>query len=453
MRQILLVEPPYRNKYPPLGLMKISTYHKEKGDYVCFAKGCDGEKRAHKWDRIYIATLFTFYWNQTVKTIKYYEKSVNDRSQIIIGGVMATLLKRDIEQLTNATPVAGLLNRKGKIGYGDDDVIDSLVPDYHVLEDICYEYPVNDAYFGYMTRGCKRKCGFCAVHIIEPEFINYIPMKEQKDIIDRKYGEKKDLLLLDNNILASSDFDKITDEILEMGFYKGAKLNNRKRYVDLNQGIDARYLTRRKIKRLAELPVRPLRIAFDDIRMKDAYIKKIKWASELGFARLSNYILFNYKDTPEDFYERLRINIELNKELGLKIYSFPMKFVPVTHKNRRYIGPNWNKRYIRGIQCILNATHGVVGPGEEFFQKAFGRNVDEFKRIILMPDDYIIYRAMYELNGAAEWKDIYSSLSEQQGEKFHSIVFENDFRNGLITDDPSINNLLEHYKNPKLKGT
>ena len=39
MREILLVEPPYRNKYPPIGLMKISTYHKSIGDNVTFIKG------------------------------------------------------------------------------------------------------------------------------------------------------------------------------------------------------------------------------------------------------------------------------------------------------------------------------------------------------------------------------------------------------------------------------
>ena len=38
-RQILLVEPNYKNKYPPMGLMKISTYYKNLGDHVTFFKG------------------------------------------------------------------------------------------------------------------------------------------------------------------------------------------------------------------------------------------------------------------------------------------------------------------------------------------------------------------------------------------------------------------------------
>ena len=38
-REILLIEPNYRNKYPPMGLMKISTYYKGLGDNVTFFKG------------------------------------------------------------------------------------------------------------------------------------------------------------------------------------------------------------------------------------------------------------------------------------------------------------------------------------------------------------------------------------------------------------------------------
>ena len=38
-RNILLLEPNYKNKYPPIGLMKIATYHRMLGDNVVFFKG------------------------------------------------------------------------------------------------------------------------------------------------------------------------------------------------------------------------------------------------------------------------------------------------------------------------------------------------------------------------------------------------------------------------------
>ena len=118
-----------------------------------------------------------------------------------------------------------------------------------------------------------------------------------------------------------------------MGFHKGAKLNGKKRYVDFKQGIDLRLLTKDKMKKLAEIPIKPLRIAFDRYSLKDKYVKALRLAAECGIKYLSNYILFNYDDTPEEFYLRLRINVDLNEEFerqgySTRIWSFPMKYSP-----------------------------------------------------------------------------------------------------------------------------
>ena len=61
MMDVLLIEPGYRNKYPPIGLMKISYFHKYiYHDYVRFAKGELPEGfKYKKWDRVYVTTLFT----------------------------------------------------------------------------------------------------------------------------------------------------------------------------------------------------------------------------------------------------------------------------------------------------------------------------------------------------------------------------------------------------------
>ena len=88
--KILLVEPDYKNKYPPMGLMKISTYHRNKGDYIYFYKGiydCD-----EIWDKIYITTLFTFDYKKVVKTIEYYKNRVHSIKDIYVGGILASLM-------------------------------------------------------------------------------------------------------------------------------------------------------------------------------------------------------------------------------------------------------------------------------------------------------------------------------------------------------------------------
>ncbi len=296
------------------------------------------------------------------------------------------------------------------------------------------------------TRGCIRKCPFCAVPKIEPEYNGYIPLKKQINIIDQRYGEKKDLLLLDNNVLASPMFDHIVDEIKEIGFYRGATLSNKKRHVDFNQGIDLRLLTKEKMKRLAELSVKPLRIAFDSIKYEKEYKQKVRWAAEYGLKHLSNYILYNYDDTPEDLYNRLKINIDLNEELGTKIFSFPMKYIPVKDTDRRYVDEkHWNRRYLRSIQCILNATHGVVGLKRQFFEAAFGKDLQEFKKLLLLPDKYLIYRYENLDEGTKEWDEIYNSLTDSERNDFYSIVFENRFDEDTSSKFPKVNELLRHY--------
>jgi len=442
--KILLIEPSYQCKYPPLGLMKLSTFHKQRGDEVVFVKGLDKNKKNGAWDRIYISTLFSFYWDITIKTINYYECSVKDLKNLFIGGPMATVMAKEIEEITGFKTIQGLLNEKGKLNITGDHLIDNMVPDYDLLKQISYKYISDDAYYSYATRGCIRKCLFCAVPKIEPLYQEYVPFKKQIQSIKQNFGEKKDLLLLDNNILASPCFEKIINDIKELGFSKDERYNGKLRYVDFNQGVDLRKITKEKMKLLSEIAIRPLRIAFDDIKYKDQYIKVIEMAAEYGILNLSNYILYNYKDTPKDFYERLKINVELNKKLGTKIFSFPMKYIPVSNKNRFFIGENWNQRFLRGIQCVLHVTHGVVSPNKPFFEAAFGKNYSEFKKILLMPDSYIMYRESKKKNKVKQWHDTLEKLTAAQKKQFMENILNNTFT--FVSEYKNVNKMMSFYK-------
>jgi len=434
MTKILLIEPSYKNKYPPLALMKISTYHKSKGDKVVFAKGKILEIKNMHWDRIYISTLFTFHWKTTLDTIDFYKNSVTHMSDIFCGGVLATVLAGELRAEFDITILPGLLDKSGILG-DDDCIIDVLPPDYSIIEPslnpyLSYDYSVRDSYIVYATRGCIRSCSFCAVPTMEPCFTSYIDIKHQVNYIKNNFGEKKHLLLLDNNVLASDEFYKIIDDIKELGYQKGATyrkmMNGRtsvsRKYVDFNQGIDARLLTRDKCLKLSEIAIRPLRIAFDsaDEESVALYKEKTLLAAECGIEHLSNYMLFNFEDKPEDFYNRLHISMMLNEtfsDMGYKsrIWIFPMKYTPTSGLNsldRKFIGINWNRKYLRAIQCVLNATHGVVGPKKDFFHAAFGKDLDEFFKILAMPEKYIINRNLYEDNGlTSQWYKEFKKLS------------------------------------------
>jgi len=461
MRNILLVEPPFKSKYPPLGLMKVAAYHKRLHDRVVFVKGCIPEMRAERWDRVYVSSLFTYYWKETVKAIDYYQDSVPRRSDVIVGGVLATLLQDDLELETGATVIPGLLNTPGILDRSNKINIDTLTPDYSILKDANFTYTLQDCYIGYATRGCPNGCSFCAVQKIEPKFNGYLPLRRQIQLIEELYGEKRNLILLDNNVLASERFADIIRDIKALGFKRGATYSYRneagrtttvRRYVDFNQGLDSRLLTEDKMALLSEIAIKPIRIAFDDIRFRKIYEKKVRLAAKYDLKYLSNYILYNYKDHPDDFYDRLRINLDLNDELGLQIFSFPMRYVDLKSKDRRTstpgnIGKHWNVKYLRAIQCVLIRTRGLVGTKLDYFLRAFGKDHAEFYKILLMPESYIIHRFKHEGDGSTAlwWKQL-CSLSDWEREIFDNIVCNHLFRSVNPADLPrKVRKVLAHY--------
>lgn len=523
MKNILLIEPEYYCKYPPLGLMKISYYHKEvRGDFVWFSKGMVKEKiddsvisklihskyysdkykensieiieyaneviRKKKWDRVYISTLFTYEWEKTVNTIEYAKTLVEDINDVYVGGILATLMPEELYKETGIKNImTGQLLDSAGIGYDDKIDIDKLTPDYSILDNTSYEYPVSDAYFTYTTRGCGMNCDFCAVKTLEPEYEPYISIKQQIETINEKYGIKKDLLLMDNNVLKSSKFRNIIEEIKRIGFEKGATYVNpktgksRARYVDFNQGLDAYLLTEKKTELLGQISIRPARIAFDHIEDREVYEKAIKISVENDITYLSNYILYNgenftgkgkeYKaDTPKDLYDRLRLNVDFIENINktrktqgqelIKIFSFPMRYRPLNNKKRGnnvandgstdnvdFVGLNWNVKYLRAIQRILLPTQGKGVSSKSFFEAAFGKTSEDFLLTIIMPEQYIATRGEPDkIKGINEeerelkkkefniweklrneWKRLYFELDDKQRDNFEKLIGPNEF--------------------------
>ena len=465
-KNILLIEPGYNNKYPPLGLMKIASYHGPDGkkDNITFIKGEDKSALNKAWDRIYITTLFSFEWKKIEKTIDFALQVANDQAdRIFVGGIAASLMHkkfldqskwsgiRFINGLLNKAPAKSLqLDDFSEEFYSDDITstpIEQLIPDYSILEQIEYEYPVRDAYFVYASRGCVRKCSFCGVPKLEGDFWDTDSITNIVKGIEKKYGAKKDLIFMDNNVVASPRFKEIMAEIRDLGFGKNAKLTRKNRSlirrVDFNQGVDARILCKSKmyLKELSTICIKPLRIAFDHLGLKKPYETSIRYSHEFGLDELSNYMLYNFHDSPSDLYERMLLNVKLNEELGIRIYSFPMRYQPTDRPDRGFVGEKWSKYSLRSMQVILQATHGIVSGNPEFFYRAFGESSENFKELLTRPQHFIFNREYYEnCEGKPEFDDYtiqMKSLSNSEKEElnvelskttpgnFHEIKFSN----------------------------
>lgn len=435
-KNILLVEPGYRNKYPPLGLMKIAQYHGPNGkrDNVRFVKGEDPSAYETAWDRVYITTLFSFEWERTARSIDYALDLVGGQAhRVFVGGIAASLMhEKFIEEprWRGVRFIKGLLGKAPAVALGldpfeeelyADDVngkpIEDLVPDYRILDHIEYQYPVNDAYFTYASRGCVRKCAFCGVPKLEGGQRDTNSLSEVVEGVSKLYGEKRDLILMDNNVVASANFKEIIAEIIDLGFERGAKLKRGRyelqRRVDFNQGVDARILCKDPmyLQQLSRIALKPLRIAFDHLGVKKPYAQAIRYSADAGMTELSNYMLYNFNDSPADLFERMRLNVTLNEELGIRIFSFPMRYQPVTRPDRGHVGRNWNSYYLRSMQVILQATHGIVSGAPEFFRKAFGDTYEEFENILLRPHHYIFNRYWYEqYDGRAEFDSFQTAM-------------------------------------------
>ena len=244
-----------------------------------------------------------------------------------------------------------------------------------------------------------------------------LPITSLVSGIDERFGPKKDLILMDNNVAASSRYKEVIAEIRDLGFQSGSLFERPgslpvKRRVDFNQGVDARILSKTPmyLKEMATICIDPLRIAFDHVGMRRAYERSVQMAAEYGLKSLSNYMLYNFMDTPSDLYQRMVINIELNERLGVRIWSFPMRYLPVTMKDRSHVGKNWNRYYLRSFQIMLQATHGVVSGSNEFFFRAFGKDQEEFQRLLELPHAFIFQRDFYETGDGKGVLDEYLAL-------------------------------------------
>lgn len=260
------------SKIPNLALMKISSYHKAKGDYVDFTN-------TYNPDIVYASVVFSKN-KHLVDGLRFYYTD----SKIIIGGSgydLTSKLKDEIEYQK---------------------------PDYDL-------YPSTYSQ-GYTTRGCNRACGFCIVPQKEGKFQ---VCQHPKQFYDERFNE---IVFMDNNILLDKEWFK---EVVVFCIEQDLK-------IQFNQGLDIRLLDEKDIKLLREVKhFGLLSFAWDSLELERVIIQKLNLLKDGGFKLRSEVQLFCYVDSNDEFDSGLYRANKL-KEFGANAF---IMFNPNSKKTKR----------------------------------------------------------------------------------------------------------------------
>jgi len=333
----LLVKPNYYSTYPPLGLLKISALLKQYGHKTELVS--PPQMPSQKPDIIFVTSLFTYSWQKVKDAVSFYRKYFPN-VPVVLGGIYATLLKEHAEEEI----------KPDYIWEGMIDEAENLCPDYSLV-------PQWNGSIIFSSRGCIRRCPFCVVWRLEPE---YHAIGEIRYLIHPRHSR---IIFWDNNFLASPYKFEILDFLKSYNNEAGKQVE-----IDFNQGLDARLLTPPVAEKLYQLKMKSLRLAYD--RVEDRwYLKKaIDNLKEAGFStrKIIVYTLFNFKDTPEDFLERLKDMMEW----GVAVY--PMRYQPNNAlKKDEYISPHWTRELLEMIAKARRVlgTNGAFPPYEGLRRK------------------------------------------------------------------------------------
>ena len=270
--------------FPNLALMKISAYHKARGDEVFLNAPLFG------YDRAYASCVFSWH-------------------------------KKRVQGLPQGVDLGGPgLNLKSEL----PAEIEHIMPDYSL-------YPAVDFSMGFTSRGCIRRCPWCVVPAKEGQIKPWASIDEFWDRCHRK------IKLLDNNFLAQpvphTILSRLIDEQVE---------------VDFNQGLDIRLVDERIAFYLSRVKAKKLRFSFDDIAYEKEVREVVKLLQVNGVRsrKLLFYVLYGFR--PDDqAVERMNILGELNVDVYPMGYRGPDGKEPqrqvIYHGDILWHGPCRNK--------------------------------------------------------------------------------------------------------------
>lgn len=257
--KVLLVD--IDSKIPNLGLMKLSAWHKNRGDQIIF------REEVGQIDKVCISCVFSQNRSRALGIAKMFEGIC----EVEIGGY----------------------------GVNDNQLphsIEHIMPDYSL-------YPNCDFSMGYTSRGCIRKCPFCIVWRKEG------PMRDHASIGEFWNPKYKKLVLLDNNFLASPKWKENIEFLLIHQIP-----------VTFCQGLDIRLINDENASWLRMVDSRTMSFkskmyyfAFDDLAIEDDVRNGVELLKKHGIKpyRLTFYLLCGFNTTHDEDMHRFKVLREL----------------------------------------------------------------------------------------------------------------------------------------------
>lgn len=229
-------------KYPNLALMKMAAYYKSQGAEILF-------NSCRPSDKVFISVVFS----QNLPRAQKIQRALGGQIGGSGTGDYSIILPLDIEHIH---------------------------PDYSL-------YGLNYS-MGFTSRGCFRDCSFCIVPAKEGKVAEHSPLDE--------FVEHRDVVLLDNNFLASPQWRVKLQGMID-----------RKLRIDFNQGLDIRLLNAESAAMIAELAPPYLRFAWDSMALFAEVKRGIRLLKLAGYPvnrnRIGFYVLTGHETTyKEDLY-------------------------------------------------------------------------------------------------------------------------------------------------------
>lgn len=370
---VLLVEPnfPIPNKsrnhsnFLPIGLLKIASYLRsldinikliryshENSAQLTLDEMDEIQDTSFTPDLICITSVFT-YWSKYVRDAVHYYKRLYPSVPILVGGIYASLLPQHCLEYT-----------------GCDDVITGIVPEAEKLMP-AYDLVDVDYQILHTTRGCIRKCGFCGVYVVEPDWLY------KKTIKDEIF--KKKIVFYDNNLLANPCIDNILDELIQL------KKDKKISYVESQSGFDGRLLINNPeyAHKMKNAGFKNPKIAWDHHYSDADFIKQqLDILFEAGFKprEISVFMIYNF-DIDYNEMEDKRVKCF---EWGVQITD--CRFRPLDKTDDGYnpskrkqtskeyhINPNWTDEEVRSFRRNVRRHNICIRMGSDYHSSKLER--------------------------------------------------------------------------------